>query len=148
MSSVSFGKSYLCITDVGTGLQYKKNKWETGKYIEKRFMVKTNHENKFLTSLTYFGEDTNYCNPDDSRVKQHSDGGIIKCNFQDGFLGFTMMEFTIDKVEKKFQVYFSGMFSKSDSKRSKRLSGHLKRIYKDKFDTESSYIFIGKCSEV
>ena len=48
ISSVSFGKSNLCISDVGTGLQYKKNKWKTEKYLVKRFIVKTNYYEKWI----------------------------------------------------------------------------------------------------
>ena len=63
-------------------------------------------------------------------------------------MGYTMMEFTIDLVEKKFQVYISGMFSRSNSHRSKQIYTGLKRLYRGKFDLDSSGIFIGKCSEI
>ena len=63
MSSVSFGKSYLCITERGLFILPDEN-WlmDKKKGLDKnKILVKTEGNNKKMISVKYFGDDVNYC---------------------------------------------------------------------------------------
>ncbi len=60
MSSVSFGKSYLCISDVGVMFQKKNQVWETKKLSGNKYLLKTN-QNEGLYHFSFFGSKSNFC---------------------------------------------------------------------------------------
>ena len=95
---------------------------------------------KILTSLTDFGDDTNYCNPESQNVKQHyGTEEIITCNSKWSGWGITMLEFNIDLKNLKFQIYRSGTIM---------LKEFMEMMMELGYGPDSSYILIGKCSEI
>ena len=60
MSSVSFGKSYLCISDVVGYFSYVGDEWKVYKTEREKIIVKTEGNDKRMKSVKYFGDREKY----------------------------------------------------------------------------------------
>ena len=123
MSSVSFGKSYLCIPTQGVGLGsvgsgdliYSKEN-----IVNKKFIVKTEGNNKKMKSVKEFGEIHFICNDKDSlkkdvgvsSTKVIKGGDFLSCRktvpISQG--GYTYQEFNFNFKYKDFNYYYMDMY--------------------------------------
>ena len=143
MSSVSFGKEYLCISDVGVGLKFKNQKWEPINSSEEKFIVKTvlNSVRKvFIPSIKMYVESINPFGTDKSLCGGESDTHLydyplMTCySSQVGIRDRTLTEFNFDLKSLKFQLYVSGSFIMNHS-------GGMSETYPTMFR-------VGECSEI
>ena len=66
---VIYGKNYLCITEIKTGLKKPQNgEWISGRFEPKKFLI--SFENNSLKSVKRFGSDDNLC--DEFRNSQNT----------------------------------------------------------------------------
>ena len=119
MSSVSFGKSYLCIPERGTLLTPDKNYLVTkqSEFNKNKFLVKTDGNNRKMISVKYFGEDWYLCEVGEkdinggkvfSGVGESIKGGdTLTCRqphrSEEG--GYTKQEFILDFKKNEFHYY-------------------------------------------
>ena len=133
ISSVSFGKSYLCISDVGTIFKSRNEVWDTDKLAGNRYILKTN-QNGDIYHFGFFGEDLSFC-PRSEVIDNDQNTRSFKyfktCRTTYREVGNTNTEVVFNSKNLKFQVYISGRYI---SKTIKKGTGGL--------------LEIGKCSEI
>ena len=120
MSSVSFGKSYLCIPKKGTLLTPKVNILVTNQsdLNRKKFLVKTEGNNRKMISVKFFGKYRYLCKVGEklfekgfgviSGVGESIKGGnFLTCRQPHTILegGFTKVEFILNLKKRKFHFY-------------------------------------------
>jgi hypothetical protein len=111
MSSVSFGKSYLCIPSQGVGLgTVGRGDWIISKEIlvEKRYIVKTEGNNTKLKSVKEFGSLNSLICNDINPEKLMNGGNYLSCRetvpISEG--GYTYLEFNFNFMNKEFNFYY------------------------------------------
>ena len=99
---VIYGKNYLCITEIKTGLKKHQNgKWKSVRFEEKKYLI--SFENNSLKSVKRFGSDYNLC--DEFRnSQQYNTSQCISSH-----LGNIFRIFEFHKILKRFtHVYIPG----------------------------------------
>ena len=142
MSSVSFGKEYLCISEVGRLVTYT-DEWSVHEIMLNKFIVKTERNDERMESVKFFDKDYYLCR-DGTDVMDKNYKGKIDYEKGESIKGNTFLscrltflkssgshvhtEFILDLEKMLFDFYTN--FSRSE--RSIRMT----QIYK------------GKCSEI
>ena len=142
MSSVSFGKSYLCIPKKGTLLTPKVNILVTKQsdLNRSKFLVKTEGNNRKMISVKFFGEVWTICKVGEvyfekgfgvlSGVGESIKGGdILTCRqpHTSSNGGFTMNEFNLNIRKMEFNYYDMDLKS-GDERFGQTLSGKCEEI--------------------
>ena len=143
MSSVSFGKSYLCIPERGTLLTPNKNHITTkqSEFDRNRFLVKTEGNNRKMISVKFFGESYYMCKVGEvyfekghgilSGVGESIKGGdFLTCRqphtTSNG--GYTQNEFNLNIKTKKFNFYNMEMKFGGDDRFGQTFFGKCEEI--------------------
>ena len=61
MSSVSLGKSYLCISEIGKFIKKSDGKYKSTTYQQEKFIIKTEDNDNRMVSVKFFGEGYYLC---------------------------------------------------------------------------------------
>ena len=137
MSSISFGKSYLCIPERGIFLTPDENWLITKKIVfdKNKFLVKTEGNNTKMISVKFFGADYYTCKVGEkyieggkvySGVGESIKGGdFLTCRqpHTSSNGGFTKDEFILDFKKREFHWY-----SMLEFRRGQTLSGRCEEI--------------------
>jgi len=121
MSSVSLGKSYLCISEKGRIL----DNWEVLKITEKKIIVKTEDNNERIESVKYFGSKNNYICRDGTDVmfknfksrvekgKSVKGNTFLSCRltYLKRFGSHIHTDFILDLKKMVFYFYFNNFMS-------------------------------------
>ena len=113
MSSVSFGKSYLCISEIGNTLYFIDGKYKNTGVIESKFVVKTEDNDNRMVSVKEFGKDNYFCKDGGGGTygggKNVSirGGNILTCRvpYIKEYGGHTKKEFILDLKFLRFDFY-------------------------------------------
>ena len=142
MSSVSFGKSYLCISDVGGIFHFTDGEWGLTDIKENKFIVKTEGNDERMESVKTFDKDYYVCRDGTDVMDKNFEGKIqhgkgksvkgktyLSCRlmYLQSFGGHIKTEFILDIKNMLFDYYTNFTL---------RLKSFMTQIYK------------GKCSEI
>jgi len=127
MSSVSFGKEYLCVSTYDVHPLFHQNKWNIQSYGSSKYVIKTDKEGKKILSFKNFGQDYIHCpmNPKDDPletltpqiqqyVKRNNDrqvlykNGVISCRSTWVKGKTTMMDINFEPKRMKFHIFSTG----------------------------------------
>ena len=61
MSSVSFGKSYFCESEVGTSFKLRNDVWDIINLRSNKYIIRTSDGGKVINYFGWFGEDEDLC---------------------------------------------------------------------------------------
>ena len=61
MSSVSFGKSYLCISEIGKFIDKSDGQYESSRITPKKIIIKTEDNDNRMISVKFFGKEYFIC---------------------------------------------------------------------------------------
>ena len=136
MSSVSFGKSYLCITELSHKFGFYDGKYLSGQLLERKFIIKTEDNDNRMVSVKKFGEGSYFCKDGEEGEYQGGinvsikGGNFLTCRvpFKKEYGGHTYKEFNLDFRFLRFILFTNFDNSKEG------LFGNL--------------VEIGKCEEI
>ena len=61
MSSVSFGKSYLCLSEIGKFIKKSDGQYESSSFTQQKFIIKTEDNDNRMVSVKFVGEEYYIC---------------------------------------------------------------------------------------
>ena len=143
ISSVSFGKSYLCISDVVRYISYVGDEWSVHDIMLNKFIVKTERNDERMESVKFFDKDYYLCRDGTDVMDKNYKGKInvekgksvkgntfLSCRltYLKSYGGHINKEFILDLEKMLFDLYTN--FSRPNR------TSRINQIYK------------GKCSEI
>ena len=113
MSSVSFGKEYLCISDINSYFFFKDGKYKSEEYVPSKYIIKTEDNDNRMVSVKELGEDNYFCKDGGGGTygggKNVSirGGNILTCRvpYIKEYGGHTFKEFNLDLELMRFNYY-------------------------------------------
>ena len=136
MSSVSLGKSYLCISEIGKFIDKSDGQYESSRITPKKIIIKTEDNDNRMVSVKKFGEGSYFCKDGEEGEYQGGinvsikGGNFLTCRvpFKKEYGGHTYKEFNLDFRFLRFILFTNFDNSKEG------LFGNL--------------VEIGKCEEI
>ena len=113
MSSVSFGKTYLCVSDINSYFFFKDGKYKSKEYVPSKYIIKTEDNDNRMVSVKELGEDNYFCKDGGGGTygggKNVSirGGNILTCRvpYIKEYGGHTYKEFNLDLELMRFNYY-------------------------------------------
>ena len=140
MSSVSFGKSYFCESEIGTSFKLRNDVWEIINLRGNKYIIRTSDGGEVINYFGWFGEDENLC-PHNFFLNYLSKGSeleFLTCRSYSKQEGRTITEISLDTKRLRFQVFMTGHLLKHGLK----VYGEIDR------SVMGSLVEYGKCSEI
>ena len=113
---VIYGKNYLCIGEIRTGLKKQQNgEWESVRFEEKKYLI--SFENNSLKSVKMFGSGNNIC--DEFRNSQQYNTSQCISNH----LGYIFNIFEFHTISKRFTIVYIPGYTENSSGDTPSISG-------------------------